>query len=141
MWLVAGIHNATVECGLERDFLLEVVCALRDLETRLLRCLADSDASRADDHLASDEERNQRLREPLKIGVAGVQVVFVAAVGATLAIDIVLVELQRRARIVIGEDGNLLLPQVTDVSSGVIEDVIARCVINHGVQSVRAFWA
>ena len=42
--LVARVDDAAVERGLQRNFLLEVVRALGDLEARFLRLLTDADA-------------------------------------------------------------------------------------------------
>ena len=139
--LVARVDDAAVERGLQRNLLLEVVRALGYLEARLLRLLADADPARADDDLAGDEERDQRLGEVLEVGVARVQVVLVAAVGAALAVDVIFVELQWRARLVLGQHGDLLLPQLAYAGGGVVEDDVAGSVVDHGVKSVRAFRA
>ena len=77
MRLIAGIDDAAIKGGLQRNFLLNIVSALGNLESRLLAKLADPHAPGADDYLAGHEKRDKGLRHGVKIRGTGVLIVLV----------------------------------------------------------------
>ena len=134
--LIAGVHDAAIERGLQRNFLLKVIRTLRNLETITLGRLANADATSANNDLARNKERNERLGERRKIRLARIQVVLVAAVRLALTVHIVLVKLQRWAGIVLIQHADLLLPQLADRGRSLVEVNVTGCVLNHGVKRV-----
>ena len=91
---VAGVDDAPLERRLEAHLHLDVVGALRQLEPGFVPGLADTDASRAADHLPGREERRQPRDHRGEGRLPGHQVVLVRPVRRALAVDVVLVELQ-----------------------------------------------
>ena len=77
MRLIARIDDAAIKGSFQRNFLLNIVSALRDLEARLLAKLADPHAPGADDYLAGHEKRDKGLRHGVKIRGTGVLIVLV----------------------------------------------------------------
>ena len=99
--LVAGINDAAVEGRLQRDLLLHIISALRNLKSWFGTVLFQAHPTSARDDDARYEKWDERLREYLKVGVARILIVLMRAIRCTLAINVIFVELQRRARLII----------------------------------------
>ena len=125
--LVARVDDAAFERRLETDLDLDVVGALRQLESGLIARRADADAAGAGDHLARHQMRRQARDYRGERRLARHQIVLVRPVGGALAVHVVLVELQLcRAR------------DACDVARGGLHDAFAGFVPDHGVHRVRA---
>lgn len=93
--LVPGVDDGALERRLQADLDLEVVGALADLEAVLVAVLPDTDPARARDDLARDEERRQMAHDVRERRLPLHEVVLVRAVGGTLVVGVVLVEVDR----------------------------------------------
>ena len=95
---VAGVDDRPLQGRLEPDLDLEEVAALADLEPRR-PVLPDSDAPRAAHHLARHEERDEVADDVAERRLPAHQVVLVGAVGGTLAVGVVLVQVHARGHL------------------------------------------
>ena len=124
--LVAGVDDAALERGLQADLDLDVVRALRQLESGLVARRTDPDPPRTRDHLARHQERRQAGDDRRERGLPRHQVVLVRAVRGALAVDVVLVQLQ------LGRAGH-----AGDVARGGLHHAFTRLVPDHGVHAGR----
>ena len=123
--LVAGVDDAALERGLESDFDLDVVRALRELVAGFVAGLADADATRAGDDLTRGEEGREAPDDRGEWRVATHQVVLVGAVRRTLSVDVVLVQLQTRRA-----------GHTRDVAGRRLHHPLARLVPDHRIERI-----
>ena len=94
--LVAGVDDGARACRRGRDGIPHLISALGELQTRSGRSSVDPAVAHQD--LTGHEERDEGVCDMAKVAASVQEIVFVAAVGVALRIQVVTEEMQTQIR-------------------------------------------